>query len=98
MWLKEVSEVTKMWFDVVTKIKVCACSKNRTPVLEPSVVWMEIIHFTKVQIKSIDKCVIICSETACCTNKTPIFLFYVLLTVHLRIILEINLLAQEFYF
>jgi len=83
--------VTKMWFDVdwqfgflwrlremcdvVTKIQVCAYSKNRTHVLEPSAVWMGIIHFTKVQIKNIDKFIIICSETACRTNTKPNFFF-----------------------
>jgi len=88
MWLKEMSEVTKMWFDVdwhfgffwrlremcdvLTKIIVCAYSKNQTPFVEPSAVWMKIIHFTKVQIKTIDKCVKICSETACGIKKTPI--------------------------
>jgi len=51
-----------------------AYSKNRTPVLEPSAVWKEIIHFAKVQIKSIDKCVIIIhNKTVCLKNTTPIF-------------------------
>ena len=48
--------------DMGTKIKVCAHSKTPNPVVEPSAVWMEIIHFTEVRKKYICvKCVIICS-------------------------------------
>ena len=67
MWLKEMSDVTKRGFDVdwhcgfrwrlremcdvVTKIKVCAYSKNQTQVVEPSAVWIEIIHVRKYKLK-----------------------------------------------
>jgi hypothetical protein len=36
-------------FDVVTKIKFCAYSKNPAPVVEPSAMRMETIHITKMQ-------------------------------------------------